>query len=90
MLHARPDYNRIQDPANKIGEDEPVFLLRAKDKLAPDAVMYWADLLEDNDGDPELIKAARDHARLMVKWQSENTYKLPDYNPEKDKEDGTV
>lgn len=30
MIHARPDYNRIQDPENKIPEDEPVFLLRAK------------------------------------------------------------
>ena len=28
MKHARDDYNRIQDPAGKIPEDEPVFLLR--------------------------------------------------------------
>lgn len=27
MLHARKDYMRIQDPENKIPQDEPVFLL---------------------------------------------------------------
>lgn len=26
MLHARDDYNRIQDPENKIPENEPVFI----------------------------------------------------------------
>lgn len=29
MKHAGEDYNRIQDPENKIPADEPVFLLRA-------------------------------------------------------------
>lgn len=28
MIHARDDYNRIQDPENKIGKDEPVLLIR--------------------------------------------------------------
>ena len=35
MRHLRADYNRIQDPHNKIGSDEPVFLLRAQDKAFP-------------------------------------------------------
>lgn len=42
MRHARADYNRIQDPLNLIGEDEPVFLLRAKDVSAPFVVRFWA------------------------------------------------
>ncbi len=33
MKHGRKDYDeRIQDSAKKIGEDEPVFLLRAQDE----------------------------------------------------------
>ena len=32
MLHAREDYQRIQDPDDKIGEDEPVMLFRAQDR----------------------------------------------------------
>lgn len=42
MIHARTDYDRIQNPENKIERDEPVFLLRAKDKFAPSTVRFWA------------------------------------------------
>ncbi len=38
MIHASEKYSRIQDPENKIGQDEPVFLLRAQDILAPKVV----------------------------------------------------
>lgn len=31
MIHARSDYDHIQDPSGKIGKDEPVFLIRGKD-----------------------------------------------------------
>lgn len=58
MIHARKDYNRIQDPAaadpslapegsTPIGADEPVFLLRARDMCAPAALLAWAQQLED-------------------------------------------
>lgn len=41
MRHLRSDYQRIQDPAHKIGEDEPVFLLRAQDKAFPDMLLGY-------------------------------------------------
>ena len=78
MIHARSDYNRIQDPAGKIGKDEPVFLLRAKDKIAAATVYHWADLLEDVGGDPELVEHVRAHAERMYDWGQENNMKLPD------------
>jgi hypothetical protein len=71
MKHARDDYNRIQDPAKKIPEEEPVFLLRAQDELASLAVDYWADLMESNGGDPELIRLAREHAAKMAAWPNQ-------------------
>ena len=40
MRHARPDYNRFQDPENLIPQDEPVLLLRGQDKLAPKTLRY--------------------------------------------------
>lgn len=43
MLHARKDYMHIQDETGKVGENEPVFLLRAKDQLAPDTVSQLPD-----------------------------------------------
>ena len=55
MIHAREDYNRIQDPAGKIGENEPVFLIRAQDASAPAAVEAWAKLNDAHGGDPKAI-----------------------------------
>lgn len=78
MLHARNDYNHIQDPKGKIAHDEPVFLLRAKDKLAPEILNKWADYLEAEGGQPEMIETVRLHADKMIDWQEDNGCKLPD------------
>ena len=78
MLHARSDYNRIQDPENKIADDEPVFLLRAKDKLAATTVNHWARLLEASGGDPKLVAHVRAHAEKMEEWNVLNNGKMPD------------
>ena len=58
MKHLRDDYNRIQDPAGKIGEDEPVFLLRAQDRAFPamlSAYCAWQRAV-GNDGLSEFIE----------------------------------
>lgn len=47
MKHARDDYNqRIQDSADLIPEDEPVFLFRAQDALAPAALDEYVRIVE--------------------------------------------
>lgn len=68
MLHARKDYNRIQDPENKIPEDEPVFLLRAQDQVAAEVVRYWAYLHEQKGGADDIAILAINQSRLMDKW----------------------
>lgn len=79
MKHAREDYNRIQDPAGKIAEDEPVFILRAKDKFAPNALRHWADQLAWEVGeDNPLVKMAKTQADAMEVWASMNGSKTPD------------
>lgn len=86
MRHARSDYDRIQDPAARdpsllgpggtpIGEDEPVFLIRAQDVSSGDAVRAWARLNDANGGDPEVSRIAREHAARMDAWP---TKKVPD------------
>ena len=65
MLHARPDYNRIQDPEKKIPEDMPVFLLLGKDKHASKTVRFWTDEVEKDGGDPVIVSMAREHADKM-------------------------
>lgn len=78
MLHARKDYQRIQDPENKIPGEEPVFLLRASDLNAPLVVAYWADVAESNGADQTIIKSARMHAAQMLAWQARHGKKIPD------------
>lgn len=69
MIHAREDYNRIQDPAKKIPEDEPVFLLRAQDKTAAQIVRLWAQAQRSNPkADLKIIEIAERHANLMDIW----------------------
>lgn len=72
MIHARDDYNRIQDPAGKIPSDEPVFLLRAQDELACLAVAYYASLCEKAQA-PETAAKARAHATRMAEWPKKKT-----------------
>lgn len=78
MKHARTDYDRIQDPAGLIPEDEPVFLLRGQDVFAPDAIHAWADAAQAHGADPAIIAAARRQASAMVNWQLEGRGKVPD------------
>lgn len=77
MKHARSDYSRIQDPANLIPIQEPVFLIRAKDAVSGDAVRAWADLHDQNGGDPALSRAARQHAYEMDRWPQKQKADAP-------------
>jgi hypothetical protein len=77
MIHARSDYNRIQDPEKKIADDEPVFLLRAKDEFAPDTLDFWAGAVELH-GDARLADHIRAHANAMRNWQVANGCQKPD------------
>jgi len=77
MLHPRQDYQRIQDSAGLIPENEPVFLLRAQDKVAARTVRAWANYNLDAGGDPQLSKMAREHADLMDQWPVKKLADLP-------------
>jgi len=76
MIHARQDYNRIQDPEGKIGEDEPVFLLRATDNVAGHAVLAWAGLADAAGASKDIVKAALQHATRISEWQDANPDKV--------------
>ncbi len=77
MIHAREDYNRIQDPAGLIPDDEPVFLLRAQDQLACWAVKYYAEACKNNQA-PEVAAKAMAHAERMAAWPKKKIPDLPD------------
>ncbi len=89
MIHARSDYDRIQDPAlsdpsllsegsSPIGEDEPVFLIRASDQAFSDALVAWMKAHICAGGDPEVAKAVARHLGSAIAWQGKNRRKLAD------------
>ena len=78
MLHARKDYNeRIQDNANRISADEPVFLFRAQDKFMLPILKKYLSLLGDEPDTP-LVIAILKHMARTVEWQAVNPIKEPD------------
>lgn len=86
MRHAREDYNRFQDPAQKdasllwvgctpIAEDEPVFLIRAQDISAPDVVAFWA-MLNHARGNHDIADIVDVWATEIKDWQILNAEKV--------------
>jgi hypothetical protein len=77
MKHARKDYDRIQDPAGLIPENEPVVLLRGQDKLATPVLEYYASLCEA-EGAVEIAKHIREHIELMIAWPKKKVPDMPE------------
>jgi hypothetical protein len=79
MLHARKDYQRIQDPlttspagksspARGIPKDEPVFLIRAQDPLFVPMLSHYAELAQLVGCDPRLVQSVIAHRELARLW----------------------
>ncbi|MCL4500834.1 MAG: hypothetical protein M1438_03135 [Deltaproteobacteria bacterium] len=82
MLHARKSYMRIQDPLSEaeggIGVNEPVFLLRAKDKVAAAVVRAWAFAASAAGADQDIVESALRQAEAMEAWEPKQ---IPDMPP---------
>lgn len=78
MRHAREDYERFQDPAGIIPEDEPVFLVRGQDLAAPATLRAWARIAADHGADQDILNRVRRHADRMEEWQAQHGAKTPD------------
>lgn len=64
------------DPClDKAGDDEPIFVLRAQDKLAPALVRQWADQAAANGCPEPKVQDARQLADRMESWP---VRKMPD------------
>lgn len=59
----------------KAGDDEPVFVLRAKDVLAPEVVRDWAERARSAGVNPDKIVEALNVADKMELWQDKH---IPD------------
>jgi hypothetical protein len=63
------------DCLNKLGPDEPRFVLRAQDRLAPELVEAWAVEAELNGCPAAKVACARRIAAAMRRWPRR---KMPD------------
>lgn len=59
----------------KAADDEPIFVLRAQDKLAPEIVRAWAWVAKNNGLPLEKYQEAVELAEQMERWP---TRKYPD------------
>lgn len=59
-------------------DDEPVFIVCARDVLAPHTVMDWADRAAKLGVNDEKVRAAIGLANEMIAWQRKHGMKLPD------------
>lgn len=62
----------------KAADDEPIFVLRAKDKHAPHVVRLWASLAKETGCPPTKTKEAHELADRMEAWAQQNGSKFPD------------
>lgn len=78
MIHARDDYNRMQDPEGKIGADEPVCLFRAQDKHFIGVLKAYRDLVNSEPPTEGMLESIDAHIALAEQWQAEHGSKVPD------------
>lgn len=83
MKHAREDYNRFQDPANLIPENEPVFLIRGQDLAAIPVLRYYIMTAIEVGAKQDLIDTIYRHIKLTEEWQRNIARKTPDLIGEK-------
>jgi len=71
------DNGTIQDSClEKVKPGEPIFVLRAQDRLAPIVVRLWADIAALHGAPVDRISEALNCAGLMEEWAGEK--KFPD------------
>ncbi len=80
MKTTKPKYAPIDATVAGIPEAEPVFLLRAQDKHAAAALRFYADRVQADGGDPNVVAATRQSITDFSAWPVK---KAPDlYAPE--------
>jgi hypothetical protein len=63
---------------DKADADEPLFVLRSTDSLAPEIVREWAFRARASGTPEEKVAEARRVADQMEDWQIANSKKVPD------------
>lgn len=71
----RDELEREDSCLNRAADDEPLFVLRARDLLAVDLVRVWVLRAHEKGVNPEKIREAREIAEQFAAWPDK---RLPD------------
>lgn len=62
----------------KVAPDEPIFVLRAQDQLAPLVLGYWIEMAKADGTPQEKLDEAEKCQDAMILWGREHGTKVPD------------
>ena len=57
---------------DNVADDEPIFVLRANDELAPDVILYWVHLSMERELHRDKLDEARRWAKVMADWYEDS------------------
>ncbi len=73
-MRKRDELANPESTLNRAAQEEPLFVIRAKDKLSASMVRQWAEAAAMTGAhEPEKIQEARELAEIMESWRQENT-----------------
>lgn len=79
--YGRPDYDQ-RTPFADIAADEPVFVIRGRDRAAPATLRAYAREALAAGAEPELVASVTAHAEAMEEYQLRHGSKVPDLKSE--------
>ena len=65
-------YGRVTFERGTIGDDEPVFVVRACDAAAPAALRAYAHVAAQHGGNEEMVRRVLERAEQVARWQAEH------------------
>jgi hypothetical protein len=70
-------YGRVTMEHGNIGEDEPVIVFRAQDKLLPNVLGFYYDLCNSSGSPKHHLNRIQQTSDEVVAWQSTHPTKIP-------------
>jgi hypothetical protein len=76
-------YGQVTTERGNIGDDEPVFVIRAQDKLSAEVIDFYRSLCTAYEAGPDHIRAVETTWNRFEEWQVNNhsKMKVPDTQP---------
>lgn len=73
-------YGKVTFERGDFEDDEPVFVIRGKDKLAPEGIMAYEQEADGGGASEEFLAAVREEAVRAEVWQADHPdkVKMPD------------